>query len=337
MTKKTNYFADTTDIAQLSSVIDDALRSLRITGSLLLRETYAPPWSISIPDSRTLAEMLKLDADIRVLAFHLVEFGHCELRAESGDRLILRAGDIAILFSGGAHRLGQGESTQAQTIESLLRGGPNIRRSSTPGEAAGAALLCGVFLLHDTWLNPLLTALPQLLHTSLSQQGEMHNLSGVARLLAEETDRLSLGKGYVTERLLEVLCAEAIRAHLENLPENTGNWLKGLRDPVVGRAIAAVHANPGENWSVSRLAAIVSMSPSRFAARFSTTVGAAPMNYVTQWRMSIACRRLSATKLGIERIAAEAGYESQAAFSRAFKKQTGMAPFDWRRKRGSVD
>jgi AraC-like DNA-binding protein len=326
----TEKFAETTEIDPISGVIDDTLRSLRISGSLLLREAYAPPWSIVIPDTDKLAALLKVNSGVRVVAFHLVEFGHCEINPKGGDGVPLTAGEMAICFGGGEHRLSQGESSTTQSIEALLAGGPNLRRPVAMGRTAGASLLCGVFLLHHTTFNPLFAALPPLMRVTLSRPGELHNLAGVARLMAEEIDRKSFGGGYVVERLLEVLCAEAVRAHIEAVPRHETSWFRAIKDPVVGRAIAAVHARPGEDWSVPRLAARVAMSPSRFAARFSEALGESPMGYVTKWRINLACRQLAATRQSIDRIAANVGYESLAAFSRAFKKRVGASPAAWR-------
>ncbi len=330
MLETTDNFAVPTDIGLVSGVIDDALRSLRISGSLLLRETYAAPWCIAIPDAERLATLLDVNSAVRVVAFHLVEFGHCGIQPEGGDEVPVRAGEMVICFGGAAHRLSQGMSSQTQSIETLLTGGQNLRRPDAVGRTAGASLLCGVFLLHHTAFNPLFAALPPLMRATLSRAGELHNLSGVARLMAEELDRQSLGGGYVVERLLEVLCAEAVRAHVEAIPRHETSWFRGIKDPVVGRAIAAIHSRPGKDWSVQRLADDVAMSPSRFAARFSESLGDSPMAYVTKWRMNVACRQLVTTRQSIDQIAANVGYESQAAFSRAFKKHVCVSPAAWR-------
>ena len=330
MLNTTNQFADTTDIDGLSSVIDDTLRSLRISGSLLLRETYASPWSIAVPDAVRLAAHLGENTTARVVAFHLVEFGHCTIKSEGREGILLKAGEMVISFGGEAHLISQGVTSKVQSIETLLAGGPNIQRSSAIGRSGDAALLCGVFLFHHTALNPLFSALPPWLHTPLSHSGELHNLSGVARLMAAEVDRQSLGRGYVVERLLEVLCAEAIRTHIEAVPREETSWLRGIKDPVVGRAIAAVHSHPNEAWSVQRLADDVALSPSRFAARFSASVGDSPMAYISKWRMNLASRTLVNSRQSIDQIAANAGYESLAAFSRAFKKHMGLSPAAWR-------
>jgi AraC-like DNA-binding protein len=334
MINSAEKFAETTDISEESSVIDDALLALRIRGSCLLRETYATPWAIAIPDGKGLAQLLGLKQEASVIAFHLIEFGHCELRPEGHAPLSLRAGELAICFGGTAHRIAAGRSAGTQAIAGLLSGQPNRRRPQAQEESATTMLLCGVFLLQHTALNPLLGAVPSVLLANLSRAGELHNLSGVARLLAEEIDRRGTRGGYVAERLLEVLCAQAIRAHAE-APERAG-WFRGLKDPVVGRAIAAIHANPGRDWSVALLAQRVSMSPSRFAARFSEATGESPMAYATKWRMNLACRRIDASRAGIEQIAAEVGYESVAAFNRAFKRHLGVPPAAWRERAKAV-
>lgn len=330
MSKTTNNFADTTKTTSVSGILDDALRSLSISGSILLREPYAMPWSLAIPGTERLAELLSVGPGTRVVAFHLVEFGHCELKTIDGKKIFLKAGEMVICFAGQAHHLSQGDNSQLQSIENLLSGGLNLQHPDVKGQTAGAALLCGVFLLHHTAFNPLFSALPPLIHVNLSRPGEMHNLSGVARLMAEEIDRKSLGGGYIIERLLEVLCAEAVRSHIETTPAHNQSWIRGIKDPIVGRAIAAIHSQPGEAWSVQRLAGDVAMSPSRFAARFSETLGDSPMAYVSKWRMNVACRQLATSQQRMDKIAMDVGYESPAAFSRVFKKHMGISPAAWR-------
>jgi AraC-like DNA-binding protein len=330
MLTPTEVFARTTERTGTHGVIDDTLRSLRITGSLLLRESYAAPWAVAIPDSQAVSRLLGLAAGVRAVAFHLVEFGHCEIVYGGADPVLLKAGDMAVCFGGAAHRIAAGKRPQTQAIASLLSGGINTQRPDGKGHAPTTSLLCGVFLLRHVELNPLLAALPGMVHSTLARTGALHNLSGVARLLSDEMERASHGSGYVIERLVEVLCAEAVRAHIEAAPGGDVGWFRGIKDPVVGRAIAAIHTRPGEDWSVQRLAREVSMSPSRFAARFSESLGDSPMAYVASWRMNVACRKLATSGLAIDQIAADVGYESHAAFNRAFKKLVGLPPAAWR-------
>jgi AraC-like DNA-binding protein len=324
-----NIYTNTTEISNIRVIVDDAMRSLQISGSLLLLERYAPPWAVAVPGAIELRGLLGLDSATRVVAFHLVEFGHCEIKPEGAEKILLGAGDVAIFFGGAVHRISVGKPTQTQEFVNLLTG-QNARHPDTTGQPVGTSLICGAFLLHHTEFNPLLSALPPVLHASLALSGELHNLSGVARLLTDEIKRTATGSSYVIERLLEVLCAEAVRAHIEAAPRQELGWFRGLKDPVVGRAIAAIHAKPGEDWSVHKLADRVSMSPSRFAARFAQALGDSPMAYVTKWRMNVACRKLATSRTAIDQIATDVGYESHAAFNRAFKKLVGLPPAAWR-------
>ena len=287
------------------------------------------PWAVAIPRADRLGALLGVKAGVRVVAFHMVEFGHCRIKLENKEADLIEAGEMAVCFGGAAHQISQGRNPQVVPVQTLLTGGGKSGpRPGGAGRARGTSLICGVFLLHDTFLNPLFAALPPLLRASVSRPGEFHNLAGVARLMAQEIDRKPLGGGYVVERLLEVLCAEAVKAHLEARPHV--GWLSAIKDPVIGRAIAAIHSRPGEDWSVQRLARGVTLSPSRFAARFADTLGDSPMAYVAKWRMNIACRLLAGTRQRIGQIAADVGYESPAAFNRAFKKRVGVPPAAWR-------
>jgi AraC-like DNA-binding protein len=330
MLKHTDKFADTTVSKLNTDVLDDALRSLHISGSVLLREAYSPPCAISIPRSENLGKLLGAKEGTRVVAFHLVEFGHCEIKPESGNATTLTAGEMVICFGGEAHQLSQGKTKQIQPIEELLAGGVNTQRPTKAGTAPGVSLLCGVFMLNHTAFNPLFAALPPVMQVSLTRMGELHNLSGVAHIMANEISRTTLGSGFIVERLLEVLCAEAVRAYIEAAPRHETGWFRGIKDPIIGRALQAIHSNPAENWTVQRLAQKVAMSPSRFAARLSESLEDSPMAYVAKWRMNIACRKLSASSIRVEQLAVEIGYESVAAFNRAFKKHLGLPPAAWR-------
>jgi AraC family transcriptional regulator, alkane utilization regulator len=210
-----------------------------------------------------------------------------------------------------------------------LAGAINKRDPVATGQSVATSLICGVFLFNETEFNPLILALPALVHVPLVKSGELHNLSGVARLLAEEIKRSAAGSSYITERLLEVLCAESIRAYFETSTPPIG-WLRGLKDPIVGRAIANIHAQPNAKWTVSSIADLVAMSPSRLAAKFVESMGISPIAYVTQHRMRVACHKLASSAINVEQIAADVGYESAPAFYRAFKRHLGHSPAAWR-------
>lgn len=327
---------DTNDLVRADDLLSSSLRSLHVSGTLLLREVYSSPWAVRIPSSEALRPLLHVKAGTRVVAFHLVEFGRCEVQTARGTKEILQAGEMLICFGGEAHRICEGNPSRVQTVEALLGGKPNAQHPEATGRPASASLICGVFLLQHSAFNPLLAALPALMRASLSRPSELNYLSGTARLMVEEMGRGSLGGSYIVERLLEVLCAQAVRAYLAGAPRHAAGWIRAIQDPVVGRAMTAIHAQPGIGWSVQRLAQEVAMSPSRFAARFADALGDSPMAYLTKLRMNVACRMLATSQVNIEQIASDVGYESAAAFNRAFRGYLGLPPGAWRAKEAAV-
>jgi AraC-like DNA-binding protein len=329
--KNTFKYAKTTEIAYSLGVLDEVVRSMKINGNLLLRENYSAPWGIAIPSGASLSKLLQTRNNTLVVAFHLVEFGHCEIQFEEGDSVLLNAGEIAVCFGKSSHIIGLGRISKAQPVVDLLNGEPNACDPAVTGQSTSTSLICGVFEFFAPELNPLISALPEVVHVRLAKSGELHNLSGVARLLTEEAAHCVSGSSYITERLLELLCAESIRAHFETTTQPVG-WLRGLKDPFVGRAITHIHAQPEANWTVKSLAQKVAMSPSRLAARFVESTGISPIAYVAQCRMNMACQKLRSSSINVDQIARSVGYESAAAFNRAFKKHLGCTPVAWRAK-----
>ena len=328
----TDNIANHTVWGNISDALGDPLRSLRVRSGLLLREDYQQPWGVQIPTSRELATALGLDLGTQLAAFHLVEAGELLIDHPGADPRLLGPGEIAISFGGQAHRLGAGDPERWVPVEELLSGGARVRPRETPRRSRSTSLVCGVFVLQNSMLNPLLAALPPLLSCSLAGPGELDGLGPVARIMAREIDATAPGGTYVVERLLEVLCAQAIRAHVETSRAHAPGFFSALGDPVISKALALLHSRPGKAWSVKRLAEEVSMSPSRLTARFSGAVGTPVMTYLTRWRMHLACRELSEGDQRLDQLAQELGCESTPAFQRAFKRAVGVAPGAWRRQ-----
>jgi len=302
---------------------------MRITGSLLVEEQYHAPWAVTVPHSDSLNSLLGTDTQARVAAFHMVEQGQLDIQLENGSEAQVYAGEMVICFSGLGHRIFNGNPQEVMSFEEIMAGEKN-KFSNDEGTEPGAKVICGVFILHDTLLNPLFAALPEILKLSVSSPDNFSRLYGVVNLLSEDIQHRTAGTGFVIERYLEILCAEAIRSHIDSLPEHTTGWLSALRDPIVGRAIESIHMHPGYNWTVKDLAQKVSISPSRFAARFTATQGESPMVYVAKWRMFLASKMLETSELSIDQVANNVGYDSLAAFSRAFKRHVGIPPAAWR-------
>lgn len=316
-------------------ILSDVLDSLHICGSLLLHESYTMPWAITLPGAERLGHHLNVQSGTRVVPFHLVERGYIEVRLTADPSLetpplIVEAGEMVICFNGVSHQISQGANPHIFPVENIFAGEAVPFRCPKGTRNVSVLCLCGAFYLQDTHLNPLFASLPPVLHAPVSQAGTFQNLSGVANLIAQELDQRSPGGNFMVERLLELLCAGAIRSYMDKLQPQESGWLTGLQDPVISRVLAMVHAQPGDDWSVDTLAQSVDLSPSRFSARFKATLGESPMSYVSKWRIHVASRLLKSTENNISQIASQVGYENLAAFNRAFKRHLNVPPGVWR-------
>lgn len=327
-----NCLTETTMLTGELEPLDDALEDLRISGSVLLHEVYAAPWAIAIPDESRLRKVLGVDSDSRVLLFHFVRRGGFDMRVDGGDAMSIKAAEVAICPSGAAHTMSRGRGAKAIPIEAILRG--DARAAPSRKGADETELVCGVFVARSSPLNPMLGALPPVMKVATDDASFSPLLAGVAWMLAHELDR---GAGalssFASARLLEMFCAEAIRAYQRAEGADRPGWFRGLADPRIAKAIRRVHESPAQGWTVEALASTVALSPSRFAARFRELTGHSVMNYVARWRANVACRMLRDTDLPLTQIAGRVGYDSLPAFSRAFKAQLGEPPAAWRAAR----
>lgn len=310
----------------LSTPLNDALEDLRISGSVLLHERYAPPWAIEIPDEATLRSLLGAGRDVRVVPFHLVRAGAFDLDYDDDGSLQIATHEVAICPSGAPHRMSFGRRVKALSLAEVLKGGSQLACAS--GNENATELICGVFQLHATPLNPLLGSLPRVLTVATSGDGVDPMLAHAVAMLGLEVQKGP--QSFVAARLLEVFLAEALRAYGHGQGREHAGWFKAIDDPRIGVALARLHDDPGAPWTVASLAEIVAMSPSRFAARFREVTGQSAMSYVSSWRMTVACRKLRETTDNLERIANAIGYQDVASFSRAFKSLVGQSPAHWR-------
>jgi AraC-like DNA-binding protein len=324
MISATDFLAKATVLDPL----DDALDDLRISGSILVHEAYAPPWAVDVPEEARLRQLLGVGADMRVLPFHLARRGGFDVSQQDGASERVSAPELLLLPSAASHRLSDGNGAHPLPLEAVLvadRSQALFNASSTTTE-----LICGAFVMRAAPLNPLLGALPATLKVSTGGDGASPALAGAAAMLALECGRRSRN-GFTAQRLLEVLCTETIRAFQQTRRDESAGWFSGLSDTRISDAVRCVHAEPDGDWSVETLAAHVALSPSRFAARFRETIGESVMAYVGRWRLNVACRLLRETDLPLDKVAARVGYDSVPAFSRAFKAKVGRPPVGWRR------
>jgi AraC-like DNA-binding protein len=274
--------------------------------------------------------MLKVGTDVRVLPFHLLRQGSFDLHHGGHAPVRIDMDEVAICPGGIPHRMSSGAGAVPCSLADIL-----APRVSFPGReaAAGTELVCGFFLLRAAPLNPLLAALPAVLKVKTAGSANPL-LVRAAEMLCLELAEGSRGS-FTASRLLEVFCAEAIKAYRRSEGAARLGWFNALNDQKIGRAIARVHERPGGAWTVALIAETVAIPSSRFAARLREVMGQSAIAYVASWRMNVACRLLRETERDLAGIAPETGYQDVAAFSRAFKGLTGESPARWRSGRSA--
>jgi AraC-like DNA-binding protein len=312
--------------------LSDVLRVIRLSGGVFLEAEFTAPWCIG---GKISAEDCKpfLAVPRHVIATHFVAAGTMRLRVEGGDTVDLQAGEFVLLPHNEPHVFGSDLSTPLTAAREVIqppRGG-GISRIEHGGGGARTQLLCG-YLASDTPFSPLLFALPSLLKVDVRATASGAWIESSFRFAASEIAAGRLGSTTVIAKLSELLFVEAVSQFVAGMPAERRGWLAGLRDPQIGRALAALHARPTEAWTAEALAVEVGMSRSVFAERFTSLVGQPPMQYLTLWRMHLAARELREGRGSVAQIGFGIGYESEAAFSRAFKRQFGTSPAIWRKQ-----
>ncbi|HKE94870.1 MAG TPA: AraC family transcriptional regulator [Povalibacter sp.] len=310
----------------------DVLRVIRLAGGVFLEAEFTAPWCIN---GRISADHCKpfLVAPRHVIASHFVASGQMQLQVDGGERIDVRAGELVLLPHNDAHSFGSDLNAAVMPAHEVMQppqpGGISQIRYGGGGEAT--QVLCG-FLGSETAFSPLLSALPPVLKLDIRATASGAWIESSFRFATSEIAAGRMGSATVIAKLSELLFVEAVSQYVVSLPAERRGWLAGLRDPQIGRALALLHSRPTEAWTAEALALEVGMSRSVFAERFTSLVGQPPMHYLTIWRMHVAAQRLREGHDSVAQIAFAVGYESEAAFSRAFKRQFSTSPGSWRRR-----
>ena len=324
------------DSAASADVLSDVLRSVRLTGAVYFDFELSSPWVAEAPHSRELAPIVMPGAQ-RVIEYHLIARGACWASLIDDSPFRLKEGDLIVFPQGNAHVLSSEPGMRAEPDMSVF-----VRRTATlpmvyergGGGPDRARVVCCFLGCDERPFNPLLTALPRIIHLSRrANEGASGWLPTLLEIAVRESGSGRAGRDNILARMSELMFVEAIRRYLEMLPASQTGWLAGLRDPLVGQALAALHGEPSACWTVESLARAVGASRSVLADRFTEIVGEPPMQYLALWRMQLASQRLLQGE-PVAQVAATVGYESEAAFSRAFKRLVGEAPAAWRRANG---
>jgi AraC-like DNA-binding protein len=312
------------------------LASVRLTGAVFFSIEGTAPWVAEVPPASAVAGRVMPGAD-RVLEFHAVTRGHCLGGILGEPPMPLEAGDVICFPHGDPHVLSSGTGLRAPTNDKALFERAAASRLPFPvklGDGpADVHIVCGFWGCDARPFNPLLASLPRVLRSRGREGSPGGWLSRFMEVAEVEARSPSPGSEGVLARLSELMFVEIIRRHLEALPADRTGWLAGLRDPCVGKALAALHARPGDAWTLDSLGRSAGLSRSALAERFAALVGEPPFQYLARWRMQLAAGLLATTHDGVAAIGARVGYASEAAFNRAFKKLVGVPPAAWRRRR----
>lgn len=316
-------------------VLSDVLKAVRLTGAIFFERHLHAPWVGESPPSAAIASMVMPDAQ-HVISFHAILSGCCWAGLSDSPESSRRfsAGDIVIYPMGDANVLSSAQG---------MRGLPDLQEYARPPDrplpivtrldndgADYCHLVCGYFGCDARPFNLLLEALPRMLLSQMSAAAQSW-LSNMLRVAAEEAARGSAGSESLLARLAELMFVEVVRQHIAHLPEDSKGWLSGLKHRHVGHALRLIHEQPERPWTLAELAQQVGLSRSVFAERFAHHVGVSPMHYLARWRMQLAIRHLAVPGISVAQAGAEVGYESEAAFNRAFKKYVGVPPGSWRK------
>ncbi len=310
--------------------LSDVLRAVRLNGAFFYLVEAAAPWSVSAVAARELVPRVLPEAE-HLIPYHILTSGSCWGGVEGERQVLMRPGDVLVFPHGDAHFM---SSAEGRRVDPGSYGTSPERYPGTvylgPDSGRDTSFVCGFLGCDVRPYNPLLASLPRQMHVPGIAGGW---LSEFPRQVVAESRDGRAGSETMLTRMAELMFVEVVRRHIEQLPPQKTGWLAGLRDPVVGPALSQLHEQPAHPWTLPDLAHAVGTSRTVLSERFSGLVGIPPMQYLTQWRLQLAAEKLARGSAKVATVGVQVGYESEAAFSRAFKRATGESPSSWRRTR----
>ena len=314
--------------------LSDVLRIVRLSGAVFMDAEFTAPWCVGEPAGVEVCIEHLPDAQ-HIVIYHLLTEGTVDVSLPGSAPVSARAGDLVIIPSGAAHALGSDLSRpRADGARLIVRRGPDdVPQVRHGGGGEVTRMVCGYLACDSSLFDTVLAALPRVMVVSMREGPGAQWLASSIRFSIAESAAQRAGAGTVLAKLSELMFVEAIRRHIESLPPEQTGWLAGLRDRFVGKSLALIHSKPAHPWTVEELAGAVGLSRSALAERFTGLIGQPPMQYLTRWRLQLAANLLRSGSRNVAAVAADVGYDSEAAFSRAFKRELGTTPAAWRRAR----
>jgi AraC-like DNA-binding protein len=331
-------------------VLSDVIRAVRLSGAVFFTAECSSPWAFESPNPELLASFVMPDAECVVL-FHILIDGECLVECKAHPPVKMSTGDVVVFPHGQPHLMRSPDGATATPIKSVLsKGSPDsLPVVSFGGGGQTSRFICG-YLNCDQRFNPLVAALPTMLvvrsqddYTAIEAinsngkrpasvpWGSSTWLATTLKFTINEARAARPGNAAMLGRLTELMFVGILREYMQQLPEDRGGWLAGLNDPYVGKALRLLHEDPTRDWTVDHLARESAISRSALAQRFTDLVGEAPMRYLANWRIQLAKQLLREGTHTVQHVATCVGYESEAAFNRAFKRATGSPPATWRK------
>lgn len=317
--------------------LSDVLKSVRLEAAVFLDAEFTAPWCVrarfGLPNARE-----RLAGAEHVMIFHFLTEGRCRIRlADATETLDVDSGDLVLFPHDDRHLIGSDlqlapvDMESAQLFAADAARGADVAALRHGGGGTATHFVCGYVACSRNLLRPLLDALPRMLRIPVGDGPAAGLLRELVRAGVSESTAMRPGGASMLAKLAELLFVEALRRYVESLPPQGHGWLAGVRDAHVGRALALLHGDPARAWTVDELAREVALSRSALAERFVALVGDSPMQYLTRWRLALAAQTLRANGGTVARVAERSGYESEAAFCRAFKREFGVSPTAWRK------
>jgi AraC-like DNA-binding protein len=312
--------------------LSDVLKSLRLEGAVYLNAEFTAPWCVKAEYGLASVRQRLAGAE-QVVFFHYFVEGTCKVPLPGGGVLDVDAGDL-VLFPHESKQL-MGSDVHLKPVEAadMDPGGDadaQVIRLRHGGGGVATRVICGYIACSRSVCRPLFDALPEVLRVRMADGPAATLLRELLRTGVRESAAASPGADSMLAKVSELMFVEALRRYVQELPPGGEGWLAGVRDVYVGRALALLHGAPSKPWTVDKLAREVALSRSALAERFTALVGESPMKYLSRWRLALAAQSLRAGRDPVGRVAERAGYDSEAAFSRAFKREFGMPPARWR-------
>ena len=316
---------DTTTLPQTEDPLGEILHSLHLEGVLYCRSNLTAPWGIDLPPLED------------CMMFHIVTSGSCWLEVEGSPSILMQRGSLALVPHGRGHIMRNASDTEPTPLFDIPveKMSPRYEILNHGGGGEPAQAICVVVKFDSVAAERIMKLLPPILHMDSLEQDENDWLHSTLRFISREAKALRPGGETVITRLADILVIQMIRTWLASTQESSMGWVAALRDPQIGQALAAIHRAPAQAWTVESLARQASMSRSNFSARFTEMVGESAMRYLTWWRMQLARRDLRESSVTLFVLAERLGYQSEAAFSRAFKRIFGVSPGKVRRAEAS--